>query len=108
MLAAAIRNRFGSVWRSPSQPPCADNGARGKCEADAIELSEALRAVLSEWLTAPVKFDNSILVALGEMGDSAAVAARWGGDLRRFYEDAYHARAPFRNWIIRYAQRLRP
>ena len=57
-------------------------------EWDATEISNRLRSVLSEWLTVPVSFDNSVLLELKEMGEPATVEARWGRDIRRHHEDA--------------------
>jgi len=57
-------------------------------EGDADEISGRLRSVLSEWLTAPVRFDNSVLLALAEMGTPAEVEGRWGRDIRGHYHDA--------------------
>lgn len=57
-------------------------------ERDATEISARLRSALSEWLTIPVKFDNTILLALEEMGEPAAVELRWGRDIRSHYDDA--------------------
>jgi hypothetical protein len=55
---------------------------------DASENIGRMRAVLSEWLTVPVRFDDAMSRALREMGQSAEVEARWGRDIRGHYENA--------------------
>jgi len=55
---------------------------------DATGISDRLRSLLSEWLTVPVRFDNTVLLALREMGGPAAVESRWGRDIRSHYDDA--------------------
>jgi hypothetical protein len=57
-------------------------------EWGATEISDRLRSVLSEWLTVPVQFDSTVLLALKEIGEPAAVESRWGGDFRSHYDDA--------------------
>lgn len=57
-------------------------------ERDATEMSDRLRSVLSEWLTVPVRFDNTVLLALQEMGGPVAVESRFGRDIRSHYDDA--------------------
>lgn len=57
-------------------------------DPDTLEHITRLRAVLSEWLTVPVQFDDAITRALREMGDPAQVSARWGHDIRVHYEAA--------------------
>jgi hypothetical protein len=57
-------------------------------EAQASETIGRLRAVLSEWLTVPTRFDDAMLNVLGEMGSPAEVATRWGSDVRSHYVDA--------------------
>lgn len=61
----------------------AENG-----ENDSKEISDRLRSLLSEWLTAPVRFDNTVLLALKEMGGPPVVESRWGRDIRSHYDDA--------------------
>jgi hypothetical protein len=60
-------------------------------EGEAKEIADRLRAVLSEWLTVPVQFDNAVLFVLEEMGGPSAVESRWGHDIRGHYEDACKA-----------------
>lgn len=56
-------------------------------EPDALELSDHLRALLSEWLTVPIPFDRALLDAIREaLGEPHAVQARWGVDIRALYE----------------------
>lgn len=60
-------------------------------DGEAKEIADRLRSVLSEWLTVPVQFDNSLLLILQEMGGPTAVESRWGRDIRGHYEDACRA-----------------
>jgi hypothetical protein len=60
---------------------------------EALEISRQIRALLSEWLTTPVKFHHSII---GDMisdlfGDAVEVRKRWGSDIRNYYDSALHA-----------------
>jgi len=55
---------------------------------DASENIGRMRAVLSEWLTVPVRFDDAMSRVLRAMGEPAEVEARWGRDIRVHYEDA--------------------
>ena len=57
-------------------------------ERDAKEISDRLRSVLSEWLTVPVRFDGTVLIALREIGEPASIESRWGRDFRSHYDDA--------------------
>ncbi|MGE0535165.1 MAG: hypothetical protein AB7O68_09330 [Pirellulales bacterium] len=59
-------------------------------EWGATEISDRLRSVLSEWLTVPVHFDGTVLLALRALGEPATVEARWGRDFRSQYDDACH------------------
>jgi hypothetical protein len=65
------------------------------CEADdheARELVDRLRTFLSEWLTTPVPFDNSMLQFLPDcLGSEQHVRARWGNDFLNLYRDAVAA-----------------
>lgn len=56
-------------------------------DEEALRLARELRTVLSEWLTVPVPFDNLIEESLVSiMGDPDAIQARWGKDIREYYE----------------------
>ena len=57
-------------------------------DAESSELADALRAIISEWLTVPVRFDGAMLHELRTMGDPRAVELRWGRDVRLPYEEA--------------------
>jgi hypothetical protein len=58
-------------------------------DQEARDISDGLRAILSEWLTVPIRFDSSMLSALVNMGDGARIEQRWGRDIRAAYDDAY-------------------
>ena len=59
---------------------------------EALEVSDHLRGVLSEWLTVPVPFDRSMLDAVVcQLGGAEAVQARWGSDIRTLYDTAVYA-----------------
>ena len=59
---------------------------------ESIDISDQLRALVSEWLTVPLPFDHSMLDALtGLIGKPASVQARWGNDMRIWYETALGA-----------------
>jgi len=61
-------------------------------EEEALEISDRLRALLSEWLTVPVPFDNSMRDAVAVLlGEAEAVQARWGSDIRALYDTALRA-----------------
>ncbi len=58
-------------------------------EDEAFDVSRRLRALLSEWLTVPVPFDQTILNAITSvLGEADTVQARWGSDVRSFYDHA--------------------
>lgn len=57
-------------------------------DLDASEHIGRMRAVLSEWLTVPVRFDDAMSRALREMGKPADVEARWGRDIRAHYQES--------------------
>lgn len=63
-------------------------------EAEALVISARLRGLLSEWLTVPVTFDQSMADAVRELfGDAHTVRSRWGGDILTLYETALQAAA---------------
>lgn len=47
------------------------------------EISDQLRTILMEWLTAPVRFDDAMFSSLCEMGLPESIGKRWGDDFRR-------------------------
>lgn len=57
-------------------------------DEEAREISERLRSRLSEWLTAPVSFDDSLLEPISSLGDTHAVERRCGDEVRTAYEIA--------------------
>lgn len=58
----------------------------------ALDIVDGLRPLLSEWLTVPVPFDQSIVDAITDLfGQSEAVEACWGHDIRVAYEAAVRA-----------------
>jgi hypothetical protein len=61
-------------------------------DSEALELSEGLRRLLSNWLTVPVRFDESVIEQLSRvMGPADRIGARWGSDIRKFYNGALQA-----------------
>ena len=57
-------------------------------DPDASESIGRLRAVISEWLTVPIRFNDAMSRVLREMGGAAQIEARWGQDVRVHYENA--------------------
>lgn len=58
----------------------------------ALEISDRLRSLLSEWLTVPVPFNQSMVESLRELfGEPDIVRARWGADISLLYESALGA-----------------
>jgi hypothetical protein len=82
---------------------------------EALRMAEALRALISEWLTTPVTFDRSMGNYLTDiLGDPSAFESRWGRDIATLYETARHAAAkvqvvenPMRRKLIEIIQKLR-
>ena len=61
-------------------------------DPDAIEVSRRLRVSLSEWLTAPVPFDDWMQETVtGLFGRAESVETRWGADIQTLYNEALHA-----------------
>ncbi|MBI4695349.1 MAG: hypothetical protein HY749_15130 [Gammaproteobacteria bacterium] len=58
---------------------------------DAQEIAESLRAKLSALLTDPVPFDEIFLNSVCALGESDAVEARWGHEVRVVYDQARNA-----------------
>ena len=57
-----------------------------------LDISDGLRTILSEWLTVPVKFDETTVEAMSDLiGQREAVRKRWGADVSALYEDAFRA-----------------
>lgn len=58
----------------------------------ALEISDRLRSLLSEWLTVPVSFDQSMVESLRELlREPNIVRARWGADISLLYVSALRA-----------------
>lgn len=53
----------------------------------AKEVSDALRILLSEWLTVPVPFDSKIFESI-DLGNPDGVGIRWGHEIRTSYDEA--------------------
>ena len=65
---------------------------RNSDDQEALNASDRLRVLLSEWLTVPVSFDHSMLDALVDtLGPAQAVQSRWGSDIRKLYDTARDA-----------------
>ena len=60
-------------------------------ETDSQEIADVFRAHLSEWLTAPIAFDDALLESVSALGDADAVQRRWGEEVRRAYDLACEA-----------------
>lgn len=61
---------------------------RDSDSAEAQDITQSLRAVMSEWLTVPMPFDGSMVEVLQSMGEGVAVERRWGRDILLVHEDA--------------------
>ena len=65
---------------------------RDSDDQEALEISDRLRASVSEWLTVPVPFDGAMLDALtAAFGDATAIHPRWGPEMRTLYDEAIRA-----------------
>ena len=60
-------------------------------DPDAIDVSDAIRIHLSEWLTVPVPFDNALLEWPSLLGDPTRIEMRWGADVRKALDVALDA-----------------
>jgi len=60
-------------------------------DPDAIEASDAIRIHLSEWLTAPVPFDQRLVEWSSALGALARIETRWGCDVRKAHDAAIDA-----------------
>ena len=61
-------------------------------DSDAITTSDQLRVLLSEWLTVPIQFDNTLLDSIKDvLGTPGSVQNRWGSDIGSLYSTAIHA-----------------
>ena len=59
---------------------------------EALEVSARPRALLSEWLTVPVIFDQSMVDAVRDLfGEVSGVQSRWGSSIWTLYETALRA-----------------
>lgn len=80
---------FGALRRSLRQIVLK---LRDSDDQEALNASDQLRALISEWLTVPVSFDHLMLDAMVNMlGSSEAVQTRWGSDIRILYDAAHRA-----------------
>jgi len=61
---------------------------------EAVELAKGVRTLLSEWLTTPIAFDQSMERSLAELfGDRGTISSRWGFDIAALHEAAREASA---------------
>jgi hypothetical protein len=58
---------------------------------DAQEVSQRVRALLSEWLTVPVPFSLIRDALISALGTSESVGVRWGSDVHTLYDSALRA-----------------
>ena len=58
---------------------------------EAQEITDKLRSLLSECLTVPVSFDDSLVESIAVFGDADAVDRRWGHEIRTAYDQACDA-----------------
>lgn len=58
---------------------------------EAYEICTQFRVLLSEWLTAPVIFDEFIFENLRFFGDLSTVASKWGNDVLVYFEAALNS-----------------
>lgn len=77
---------------------------------EAQEIADLLRAALSSWLTAPIKFDKSIYSIFDVLGSSDEVERRWGrdvcSDLKLARQYAIELRASENPLRTRFSQKL--
>jgi hypothetical protein len=66
-------------------------------EPESEEVADTLRMRMSEWLTVPVSFDDSLLESVLALGEPDAVATRWGQDVRAAYDTACDAGRALQN-----------
>jgi hypothetical protein len=80
---------FGSLRRSLRQIA---TQFRDSDDPFALAVLDGIRVLLSEWLTVPVPFEQSMLDGLMDLfGPAEGVEARWGLDIRTAYESALRA-----------------
>ena len=60
-------------------------------EADSQDAADSLRTLISELLTAPVCFDETLVESVSFLGEPEAVENKWGKDVRDAYDAAYRA-----------------
>jgi hypothetical protein len=80
-----------------------------------LDMSDGLRTLLSEWLTAPVRFDQTTLETMSDlMGQREALRSRWGADVSALYDDGFRAMEtlastgnPVRTKVVEIVQTLR-
>ena len=52
------------------------------------DVADRLRRLLSEWLTVPVLFDESLFESISALGSADVVERRWGHEIRAAYDHA--------------------
>jgi hypothetical protein len=57
-------------------------------DAGGHDITDRIRGFLSEWLTVPVPFDDSILLAVQTIGNPTDLKRRWGDDIAVLYSCA--------------------
>lgn len=56
---------------------------------EALAISDGLRVLLSEWLTTPLPFDQSLAEGIRDsFGDANTIRLRWGADIRSLFDIA--------------------
>ena len=66
-------------------------------DADSQDTADRLRILLSEWLTVPIPFDDTLLESISALGDAGLVEGRWGHDVRKAYDHACAAARAIQN-----------
>lgn len=56
-----------------------------------VQVSDSVRVHLSDWLTAPVPFDQRLFEWAYALGDPARIEAQWGADIQRLHDAALDA-----------------
>ncbi len=75
-------------------------------EEPMLEIAHKLRVYLCEWLTAPIRFDETMLDAVSVLGDAATVETKWGHDVRLAYDIAREAAVAIQNTTNPIRERL--
>jgi hypothetical protein len=64
---------------------------------DALEVANAFRRLLSENLTVPIPFDDSLVRSVDVLGDAEMIGERWGTEVRNAFRLARQAVLDLRN-----------